>query len=397
MTVAFPCASAWAQQSGAPAPVTAPAAAEEPRVISLTATGSTVWDDNVFRLPSSAPSSSERITSAYVGLHIDKPYGQQRFLLNVTQGAVRYQNFSYLNFNPFTYDGAWLWQLSPRVSGTLSTTHGETLYRFEDSRNITQQILTTTDNTRFSVDGRLFGGWHLLGAAIYDKTENSSPVPQTPNYRATGGEGGINYMARSGSSIGFNYRGRHGEYVDRLLDPVLQLDDGFESKEWEVLVNWLPGGASRLTARAAWYDYRAIHFSGRDFSGPTGSLTYNWAPTGKLRFVFSGARTLEAYWLNVSSYRATNTYSFAPTWDVTAKITVRMELAYLTDDYRGPIIPYSGPLRSDSTRRGMLGLDWTPWHNVTLGASVRLEQRKSNFDINDYEDTLTSLTAALRF
>ena len=196
------------------------------------------WDDNVFRLPSSAPSSSDRIASAYVGLHLDKPYGQQRFLMNVTQGAVRYQKFSYLNFNPLSYDGAWLWQLSPRVSGTLTTAHEESLYRFEDSHNITQRTLSTTDNSRFSVDGRVFGGWHIVGAALYDKTDNTPPVPQTPNYRASGGEGGLNYVARSGSSIGFNYRARHGEYRDRPLDAVLQLDDGFESKEWGLLVNW---------------------------------------------------------------------------------------------------------------------------------------------------------------
>ena len=356
-----------------------------------------MWDSNVFRLPSSSPGSSDRIASAYVGLHVDKPYGQQRFLLNVTQGAVRYQDFSYLNLDPLTYDGAWLWHLSPRVSGTLSTAHAESLYRFEDSRNVTQQTLSTTDNSRFSVDGWLFGGWHVLGAALYEKTDNSPPVPQTPNYRASGGEGGIKYVARSGSSVGFNYRARRGEYVDRPLDAVLQLDDGFESKEWELLVNWLPGGASSFTGRVAWYDYQAAHFSGRDFSGPTGSLTYNWSPTAKLNLVFSAARTLEAYWFDLSSYRATDTYSFTPTWNVTAKLVLRMEFAYLTDDYRNPVVPYSGPLRSDNTRRGMLGLDWTPRRNVTLGASVRREQRDSNIDINDYDDTLSSVTAALRF
>jgi exopolysaccharide biosynthesis operon protein EpsL len=391
------CTGVQAQQSGTLPPPAAPAATEEPRVLSVTASGSEVWDSNVFRLPGSAPSSSDRIASASVGLHVDKPYGQQRFLLNVAQGAVRYQNLSYLNFNPLTYDGAWSWHLTPRVSGTLSAARAQSLYRFEDSRNITQRIVSTTDNGRFSIDGWLFGGWHLVGAALYDKSSNSQQVAQTPDYRASGGEAGVRYVTRAGSSMGFNYRSNHGQYVDQPLDPVLQVDDGFDSKEWELVVDWRPGGQSSLTGRAAWYDYRAAHFSARDFSGPAGSLTYNWSPTGKLAFTISAARSLEAYWLDTSSYRVSDLFSIAPTWKVTAKTTFRVELAYVKEDYRNPAIASAGPLRSDRTRRGLIGVDWAPLRNVTVGASVQRESRHSNFDTFEYGDTLTTVNAALRF
>jgi exopolysaccharide biosynthesis operon protein EpsL len=393
-------------QETAPLPGTAPPVGYSPpplapreeaqRTFGLVIGAYETWDSNLFRLPDAASPQSDRISTAYVGLRIDKLYQQQEFRLNVTQSAVRYNNFSYLNFDPLDVGAAWLWHLSPRVSGTLSADRSQHLYSFQDSRDITQRNITTNSNYRFTADGSLVGGWHLLGEALYNKVDNEVAVPATPNYSESGGGGGVKYVSPSNNSIAANFRSVSGDY-NRPLDGVAVFDNGYSRNEGELVTEWAPSPKSSFQGRVAWIDYKADNFSQRDFSGPAGRLVYTWNPTVALRFDFSALRDLQSYWDNLSSYRVVDVYSFVPVWTVSSRIALRAELTYETDDYRQPVIPYNGPLRSDDTRRAVIAVAWAPTRSVTLGASVQREQRDSNFDVNDYSDTLSRVTATLRF
>jgi len=104
-----------------------PVAVQEHPVMALIGSSIT-WDSNVFHLPDSVdpqaqlgrPAKSDRISATYAGLRVDKPYAQQRFLLELTGTAYRYDNFSFLDFNALQYQGSWQWHFTPRVSGTLA-------------------------------------------------------------------------------------------------------------------------------------------------------------------------------------------------------------------------------------------------------------------------------------
>ena len=378
-------------------PATAPGAAAQERVLGLVVGAYETWDSNIFRLADVNGPESERFTTAYVGLRVDKRYKQQEFQLDVTQSAVRYNKFAYLNFDPLDYRGAWLWHLSPRVTGTLSTAQQQYLYRFEETANIvTQRNIVTRNSSLFTTDGWLFGGWHLLAGALYNKVDNSVPVPATPNYRESGGEGGVKYVALSNSFVAANFRFLRGEY-DRPLDSIAVFDDGYRRSESEVSAEWVLSAKSTFRGSMGWFDYRADHFSQRDFSGPVGRLVYAWSPTTRLRFDLSAIRDLQTYWDNLSSYRVVDVLAIAPAWNVSPRTVLRGELAYEADDYRNPVIPYPGPLRQDTARRVRVGADWVPWRSVTLGANVVWERRSSNFAVFEYDDTRATLNASLTF
>jgi len=97
-----------------------PVVGQEHPVMALIGSSIT-WDSNVFHLPGSAdpqallgkPTKSDRISATYAGLRVDKPYAQQRFLLDLTGTAYRYDNFSFLDFDALQYQGAWQWHFSP--------------------------------------------------------------------------------------------------------------------------------------------------------------------------------------------------------------------------------------------------------------------------------------------
>jgi len=370
----------------------------------ISAGASFAWDDNVFRLPDAADpqallgtsTKSDRYVSARVGLHLDKPYAQQRFRLDATASGYRYDTFSFLNSNLLQYDGAWDWHATPRVSGTLSANRNEALVNYGDYRTPIRNIVRT-QNQRFSIDGLLFGGWHLLGGVSRDESKNSAIFVQQASYHATGGDVGLRYVAESGNSATVAARSSRADYIDQPLDPANLLDDGYRREESELRVQWMLGGKSNLTGRLTRIEYRTNHFAQRDFSGTGGSLRIQWLPTGKLSLNLSVARDLGVYVDNFSSYAVSETVALAPVWHVSARTAVRANISRVTSDYRGAVVVLPGPARRDTLDSVQLAVDWVPTRSVTLSASVQRDHRASNDAMFEFNDTSAHIDATLTF
>lgn len=382
------------------------AAAQEalPLKLAVVLGGSVVWDANVFRLPGSVspltavgkPNKDDRISTTYVGLRIDKSLAQQRFQLDVTQTATRFNSFTFLDFDALDYRGAWLWRLTPRASGTLSFEHRQALVPFVDFRGF-QRNISNTDRRNFNLDGWLGGGWHLL-LGVFDSETKYTQVflPQTSS-RSTGADAGLRYIAASGSFVTATRRSSKGTTLNQPLDPVSLIDDGFRLQESELQSTWLASGKSALNGRLAWIERSHEHFSQRDFSGVAGNLDYTWTPTAKLRLAVSARREIAAWWEALSSYVVSDTLSFTPTWQASAKTALRMRLDCTQRDYRGPVIANPGPLREETVCSAGLGADWTPLRYVTFSANLQRDRRSSNYDAFEFGDTIAAVSASLMF
>jgi exopolysaccharide biosynthesis operon protein EpsL len=365
---------------------------------------SVVWDDNVFRLSDSADtqallgksSKSDRYVSAFAGVHIDKPYAQQRLRLDATETAYRYESFSFLNSNALNYDGTWDWHFTPRLSGTLSAGRTEALANYGDYRTPILNVVTV-QNQRLSIDGQLSGGWHLLGGASHGVSENSMVFVQQASYRGTGAEGGARYVTEAGNSVTFVSRTFSADYVDQPLDPVNLLDDGYRRRENELAVSWMPSGKSRLTGTATRIAYRSRNFAQRDFSSTVGLLFYQWRPTGRVALVVSAGRTLKPYIDNLSTYIVVDTVTIAPTWQVSAHVGVRASLSRTSSAFRGAVVPLAGAARQDDLDSDLLAFDWSPRQSLTLSVSVTHERRTSNTPGFDYDDNSARIGATLTF
>ena len=382
------------------------AAAQEalPLKLAVVLGGSVTWDANVFRLPGSVdpltavgkPNKDDRISVTYVGLRIDKSFAQQRFQLDVTQTATRFNSFTFLDFDALDYRGAWLWRLTPRLSGTLSTEHRQALVPFADFRGF-QRNVSNTDRRSFSLDGWLAGGWHLLLGVFDTETKYTQVFLPKTSSRSNGAEVGLRYLAASGSSVTATRRSSKGTTLNQPLDPVNLIDDGFRIQESELQSTWLVSGKSALNGRLAWVQRSHEHFAQRDFSGMAGNLDYTWTPTAKLRLAASARREIGAWWDLTSSYTVSDTLSFTPIWQVSTKTALRMRLDCTQRDYRGPVIANPGPLRDETVCSAGLGADWAPLRYVTFSANLQRDRRSSNYSAFDFQDTIAVVSASLMF
>lgn len=395
--------AAWICAAGCPGVY---AAEENSDVFRAVAGGGVVHDSNLFRLPDfvnpqtalGKSTKSDTITNAYVGLRVDKPYALQRFQLDLTGTTYHYENFSHLNHDALDYRGAWLWHLTPRLSGTLSAEHKETLVPFEDFV-ILSQLRNVRDNDYrdFNADWWASGGWHLLGGVSQYKQRSEVPFLAEADFSMVDRQGGVRYESSAGNSLAFIQHFRDGDYLNRVLDPVNQLDSTFEENESELRLKWGLGGHSSLDGRLGWLDRRHDNFPARDFSGLVGEIGYGWKPTGKLRLYLSAKRNIDAVVDASSSYRINNSFSITPAWHATDKWIFSLRFDRIESDFRGAVVPLAGPARSDTLHSVKLMADWTPTRNVSLSTGLQRAERSSNTPLAEFDTSIFLLRAGFKF
>lgn len=387
-----------------------PAAAQDAdRTLVLRAGTTAAWDTNVFRQPESAPDpqlergisgKADRVTTSYVGLHVDKPYAQQRLQLDVSQTATRHAKFSFIDRDTFQYHGGWLWTLTPRISGTLSADHSESAIDFADITSPSPQLnVRTTDDRAVNLDGWVSGGWHLLLGAASKDLKTSQLFLAQPGSSVKLGSIGLEYVAESGNSISALRRSTRGEYaLPAEISLLNSIGRDFAVEESGLTWTWMVSGKSTLNGQLFRMERRTVDVPQRDFSGTTGQLAYVWLLTDTLTLNVSAIRNLMPWTADTqASYRVDDTLAIAPSWKISNQIDVYLRASRLVNDFRGPIVPVTGPLRRDVLRSVEVGMHWSPLRNVAFGATLRRDRRSSTITDFEFEDTVAGLNVALTF
>lgn len=370
--------------------------ADENDPINFIAGISRMHDDNLFRLSSSE--RSDNITTAYAGVRLDKQYSMQRFKADFTLTAYRYQKYDVLDFDAKDYKGAWLWRLTPYLSGTLSADRKQQLTTFEDYRNfstVTVQNVRISENQHFEADFSPHGIWHLLGGVTRSTQSNSKTFQAEDSFSMNALDAGVKYDFRSGSSITLMGHERRGTYEDRTINTAGLFDTKFDESEVEAKLSWLISGKSQVNVRAAYVSRDHDHFSQRDYSGAAGRVDYRWTPAGKVSITASASSDLSSYQTFYSSYTRNNTLSISPAYALSDKITMRATASIAERTFLGEVVPFSN--RVDTSKSLSLGVDWAPLRSVSVGASLARTSRDSNFTGLDFTDTTAGINANLFF
>jgi exopolysaccharide biosynthesis operon protein EpsL len=359
-------------------------------------------DNNLFRLDSGEEppnngraDKSDTIYSTNVGVRLDKQYSLQRFVGEVMVRDHRFQNNNFLDYTAFNYSAAWHYAVTPRITGLLLAEQKEEQNSFVEFREARKNIQTS--NVRlFTIDGDIGGGFHALAGLLDVRARNSVSFEQVGDYQQDGFELGGKWVAPSNNWISVLHRVSDGEYRGRELDPVSQLDTGFDQDETEANFFWRFTGKSVVDGKIAYVKREHDNFDDRDYSGMTGRVAYHWEVTGKTRIDAALSRNIYNYQEDENSYYVENTFSVGPVWNYSPKTSFRARYDYRDRDYRGAIVPVA-EMREDKLQTFLVAADWKAARSLLVTGILQRDQRKSNIEDNDYHATSVSINAQFLF
>jgi hypothetical protein len=151
--------------------------------------------------------------------------------------------------------------------------------------------------------------------------------------------------------------------------------------------------------------------SARNFSGLTGTLGWNWQPTGRLRIgtrlsrdtgqdsyattVFGNVPGSSDYSRLVNSFRVDGNYEYSAKIAITASWQLAQRTVVQT--IVNPLLPLNASGK-DSTNTYSVGVRWVPLRTVSLGCDATQEQRTASGDLTSpLHSTGLSCFAQLQF
>ncbi len=386
-----------------------PAAALFNDRVELFAAENITYDSNVFRLsksldPQTALGTDHKddwISTTQLGVNVNVPYSLQRFQLNYTWLGNRYQRFDQLNYNGHAGRAAWLWSITPELTGDVGYTDTETLANFANLGTPGIVAPTNKDLLRTKqgfVNAVWFpvASWRLhAGGATVEQT-HSDPIQRINDIETDTGVVGASYVTAQDDRLGVEGRFERGKSPH---DDLLNLNgtiNGYRQDSVGVVGHWIATGHSTLDGRVDYVRREYDQPTTADYSGPTGRFAYTWTPTGKITVVGSIYHDIGPIAdVQSSNFVLVTGASVKPVWAVTDKVSVGGDAEYNKWDYRGNLL--TGLNYTHWTRTFGANVAWHATEKILLTAGYTYELRTSTLPLSDYRDNLVTVSARIGF
>ncbi len=360
------------------------------------------FDNNLFRLPDGVnpniagkTSRDEWFQVSSLGFNIHKPYSLQRFELRASLNSYRYDTYTFLNFESVNYRAAWLWQLTPEFTGTLSSERNRTPAGFADYRSFANRNVITNEVQNLDARWRVFGGVFLSGALTKSVSSNSQGFVEQPSYSSDAVRIGAGYLFPSGSTIEVGQSVNSANLPGTTLNALTQTDNKYEARETELKLLWNLSGRSSLNGRLRHVSRTYSTFASRDYARNVGSLVWSWAISGKLNLDVGYLQDVDAWTARNASYRVSKRVYVAPVWSVGAKTYLSAQLSKSTGDFLGPIAPVA--MRNDKYQSLAGTVEWRPLRSLSISAIIQKDQRDSNTLGQQFKANSAGITARVQF
>jgi hypothetical protein len=369
--------------------------ADEPSPWYLGASLGFTHDSNVYRTPD-GPGDNYWTTSLLGGF--DQPIGRQRLHATAQVGYNRYQDQSTLNNTSYTLNAGWDWATIEKLTGTVSVGAVQSLAQFNGNatqasteRNILK-VEQVNASARWGGDG-LFS---VFGDYGHTRIRYSSLQSLTSESDGDSGSLGVNYRLGSQTTVGAAVRLTRTDYphgiapvvlpgVPTPINPADYQSDRSDGRNLDLLADWRYSAQTGVSARLSWSRLTYAN-SNRDFSGLTGSILANYAPTAKLAFNASlsrdaGTNSSSTNYLNLAngqqinyltqSSQTTDSASVGATYAATAKISVNAGLLYRQGDN-------GNGAGGDHFRIATLGVNYAIARSWQLACNASRESRNAS-------------------
>ncbi len=345
-------------------------------------------DNNVFRLSEGTDAAAEIGTSqrsdtiytTSLGFLLDVPYSLQRWQLAYTWFDARFKNFDDVNHRGHIGRAAWLWSVTPHLTGDVGYQTQRALASFANIQG-RRPDLVTQRMAWANAAWMMLPSWRLHAAANAAEAKHTGER-EIHDIELAAGEVGLSYVTAAENRLGVAVRQERGRNPRERLVFGLPFDNEYRQESAGIQGRWVVTGLSRFDGRVDYTRRRYEQFENRDYSGPTFNFTYTYTPTGKLTIATVAQRDIAPLEEITSSFVLVTSLTVRPDWAITDKINLRGHFAYSRWEYFGDQL-----LSQDfehRVRHTGVTLFYRPTRRIALSTGVTREVRTSSLSGADY-------------
>jgi hypothetical protein len=391
------CASAWAESS--------------PYTIGVSET--VTHDSNVVRLPDGAatPASvkapTDWIATTALFAAVDQPIGRTRLFGNASVRDNHYRyNGDYSNL-AYGLVGGLDWATIERVSGTINLSSNRSLANFDrgNGKNTPDVVKNIEQTDQYGATVRV--------GVVTDLTMEGGINHQNQRFSVIGARLeqttvrlGMRYRIGGELTLGGGLRFANGRYPDNA--------DSFKARNIDLSADWTPSPISSVAARLGLGKTDHSAANAQDYSGATGSLTWNWRPTGKLAFASALSRVTgndsnfstvngptTVVTAQADNSRLTTTVDLSSTYEATAKILVNAGYSRAARKLTNSLALNTGLSAADTDAdrltRLRLGVRYLPTRALEFDCSIGRESRSADKSLLSYSYHANTVACAAQF
>jgi exopolysaccharide biosynthesis operon protein EpsL len=359
-------------------------------------------DDNLLRIPDGQPAfDNTRGDSWWTregGLIFDKMYSRQRITLVGKLSKTSFDHFRQLDYDGKDLQANWAWQLGNHLEGRIGTSYQQVLAPYTDFRS-DERNLRKTRSKYAEGAWRFHSAWRLRAGFQRDEYTYEARSNRFNNRTEDAKEIELDYLARSGSTVGLVARRVDGSYpYPRPVGPFT-VNSGFTQDELKARVRWLASGSTTIDALVGYTRREQPSFGEGKKSGLAGKINATYQPRGKMTYKASVWRDFAPLESTTVSYTLNKGASVGAQWDATAKISVNADAIYERRSYSPrQDFPGSDDLR-DSIRTAAVRVTWKPRPLVQVQAGAAHQERSGSVALGtgSYKSNSVTLTANAQF
>ena len=364
-------------------------------------------DDNLFRSSNDEATRSAARGDTYRstggGLRFERPVSRQLLSAVADFSSVKFDRNTQLDYLRKDIRGDWHWFVASRFDGHIGGYYRQELASFADF-DVVQRNLRVSKKRYADGRWRFHPSWQLRGEVSKEEYAYELASQRASDRIEDSWVVGFDYLARSGSTAGFQLRRLEGNYPNWLtVGNTGTMINGYDQDEAKLNVLWLATGSTQMLFLGGWVQRKQMGQSTRDDSGTNARLIVNYTPAGKVKVTGQAWREFAAIDGALIGSALANGASAQVTWDLSAKIQAEVDVRHEQREFKpfgGVVQPVvASDLASDSRDTRSVGLVYKPLRNITIKARAFQEQRSGSLaaGTNSYKANGASINATLQF
>jgi hypothetical protein len=363
-------------------------------------------DSNIFRSERGTPAESDLSSITSLDGRLRARLGRQEAYLAAGVSAHRYRENDQLDFTGNTLETGLNWATVERLSGNVRYVQhrGLALYGAAGAPQITDRVLERAQLAEATVRLGITSRSAVRAGLSHRRVDYSVVEYENREYRQNVASLGYLYGVERALTLGVGGRYTR-ERTPRYDEPTpgTFVENRGSRRDLDLTAVWQASGLSTVSARLSATRQRYTQAEAADFSGTTGSLRWEYRPSGRLTLNTQLDRdtAAEARFADISgsspeqsaqSQRLVNSASVDARYELTGKTRMNARLRHA----RGKLSDSSGATGHDNTTLYGLGVEYNPTRTILLGCEAGQESRSTRSTLSySYRATVTQCLVRL--